>query len=826
MAKAASMTRNPVDDGGSEARFTTAPFRAGKIESSPIYRFFIVTRNCRQNASYSLRTTPRSEPKVDSGRPGNRPLKVINLPSYSLAGSKGSFPEIERPVLASKEKTAKSRNSGVVARAPPAIRCEMSLRLNPRHRILTVICLSITALLVTLYWQQWFLGRAEQASRDWLLTSSAGRRSPENPRIVFLAIDEKTRSLDALFADDFEKSPALRLMREGFPWNREVWAKIIDRLIAAGAKAVVLDVVFPGPRDGDDAFRAALERHRDRVVIGTNLVTTEQHEAGVDLVSQPKKHILPTPQLQPPPDGPSWLGFVNVYQDEDFLVRRIYYRTTLLDLTGIPSTPDSEEIFSLGARALEKAGFAARIPQTRQPVMFRFAEDFRPRSLHEIFVEDQWNAPPYNGGEFFREKIVLIGASEQSSEDRLQTPFGVKTGPQIHLSAINAALNRDFLTETTPLVDVALIIGAGALAWLLGAWVRRPILRLVLLALAIFLWQQIAQNVVNAFDIVPLLLSPLLTLTACGITWAAWEQVLDRIERQRTRRALERYVSKDAVHEILDNPSSYLNSLGGVRKEITVLFSDVRGFTSLTEVADEQALVKQLNEYFEEMVSIVFANHGTLDKFIGDAVMAHWGSIVTEGAATDAHRAVTTVLQMRKALVRLNARWRQRGIHEMQVGFGVNHGKAIVGNLGCEAKMEVSVIGDAVNLGSRLEGVTKQYKIDICLGEQVAAFVRESFIVRSVDLIVVKGKTKPVAVFTVLDKRGPGATEPAWLARHEEATRLYRAGDFTAAEAAWGDVLAQNPGDSIAELFVARCQELQKTPPAAPWTGAYEMKDK
>jgi adenylate cyclase len=720
----------------------------------------------------------------------------------------------------------KSWKSGVVARGAPAISCGMSLRLNPRHRILTVICLSITALLIALHWQQWFLGGAERASRDWLLTNNFGRRSPENPRIVFLAIDENTRTLDAVFSDDFEKSATLRLMREGFPFNRAVWAMVIERLVDSGAKAVVLDLVFPGPREGDDAFRLALERHRDRVVIGTNLVTTEQEEAGVGLVSHPKKHVLPTPGLQPPPDGPSWLGFVNVYPDEDFLVRRIFYRTTLLDLTGIPGAADSEEIFSLGARGLEKAGFTGRIPKTRQSVMFRYAEDFRPRSLHEIFVEEQWKAPPYNSGEFFREKIVLIGSSEQSSEDRLQTPFGVKTGPQIHLSAMNAALNRDFLTETSRLVDVALIAGGGILAWVLGAFVRRPMLRLLLLAIAVVLWQQIAQTVTNHLDIVPILLSPLLALTASGITWATWEQVLDRVERQRTRRALERYVSKDAVHEILDNPGSYLNSLGGVRKEITVLFSDVRGFTSLTEVADEQALVKQLNEYFEEMVSIVFANHGTLDKFIGDAVMAHWGSIVTEGAATDAHHAVTTVLQMRKALVRLNAAWRKRGIHEMNVGFGVNHGKAIVGNLGCEAKMEVSVIGDAVNLGSRLEGVTKQYKIDICLGEQVAAFVRESFIVRSVDLIVVKGKTKPVAVFTVIDKRGPGTTEPAWLARHEEAVRLYRAGDFPAAEKVWGDVLTEAPGDAITELFIGRCGELQKTPPVPPWTGVYEMKDK
>ena len=290
------------------------------------------------------------------------------------------------------------------------------------------------------------------------------------------------------------------------------------------------------------------------------------------------------------------------------------------------------------------------------------------------------------------------------------------------------------------------------------------------------------------------------------------------------RRTFERYVSKDIVRELLDNPQTYLNSLGGLRKEITVLFSDVRSFTTLTESADAHALVSQLNEYFEAMVAIVFANHGTLDKFIGDAVMAHWGSIVTEGATVDAARAITTVLQMRGALTTLNTKWRQRGMPEMRVGFGVNHGEAIVGNLGCEARMEVTVIGDAVNLGSRLEGVTKKFNIDLCIGEKAAALVRDQFRLRSVDLLIVKGKTRPVEIFTVLGKLD--TPEPPWLARHEEATKLYRAGNFAEAEKLWREVLAEEPGDGIAETFIDRCLELQAHPPAAPWTGAYEMKSK
>ena len=687
-----------------------------------------------------------------------------------------------------------------------------------------MICVVCTGVIALLYLSERFLTQAERSSRDWLLTNSSAKRAPASPRLILLAIDEDSRTLDTLFPEDLEKSPALRLMKQGFPWNREVYAHIIDRLSDAGASVIAFDMVFPSERDGDEAFRAALLRHPGKVVIGTNLAEKGQIDDRATQESSMGTHILPTPALQPPPGVRSWLGFVNVKPDPDGLVRRVFFRTTLPEYYGKPSSAKLPELLSLDARALENIGLDNHIPKTRKPVMLRDAEEFQPRSLHEIFVDTQWNAPPYNGGALFKDKIVVIGSTEQASEDRVQTPFGMKHGVDVHLNAINAALNDAFISETSQTVDVALIGGAGLIAWMLGAWIRRPILRLVALAAGCFLYYEIAQNLANNYGVVPILLSPLLALGISGITWSAWEQILDRVERVRLRRTLERYVSKDIVHELLDNPQTYLDSLGGKRKKITVLFSDVRGFTTLTESADPHALVSQLNEYFEEMVAIVFANHGTPDKFIGDAVMAHWGGITTEGPAVDTARAVTTVLQMRQALSRLNSDWRERGMPEMHVGFGVNHGDAIVGNLGCEAKMEVSVIGDSVNLGSRLEGATKQYGIDICIGENAAALVRDQFILRSVDLIIVRGKTQPVEIFTVLDVAG--SSVPSWLSRHEEAVRLYRAGDFSGAEKAWREVLSQAPGDGVAETFIARCLELKKRPPEAPWTGVFEMKSK
>ncbi len=700
---------------------------------------------------------------------------------------------------------------------------------TPHRRALTGLCLACAALITLLYLTVAPYRSLETAAGDWLSTNPAARLSPRNPQLVYLGIGPAAMSLDTLWPEDLEKSPTLRLMKAGWPWNRAVHAATIDRLANAGAKAIVFDMVVPGPRAGDAAFRAALDQYADRVVIGSNLEKRlEDGGDGAGPANLKRTHVLPSASLITHGKTPdSRVGFVNMLPDADGKIRRTRFRTTLPEFFGIAAGAEDPELFSLPARALQKAGYTDLVPKTRKPLVLRYSEDFLPLSIHEIFVEDQWAKPPYRNGALFKDKIVLIGATGNAAEDRLQTPLGISYGPTIHLSAINAALNHDFLHETPLAIDLGLIALAGGLAWILGAMIRRPLIRLGVLFAAVAGFYAVVQLLFNTLGLLPILLSPMLTLASSGMAWSAWEQVLDLRDKVRLRRTFERYVSRDVVKELVDNPAGWLHTLQGARKSVTVLFSDIRGFTTLTEAAeDPHALVAQLNEYFNEMVQLVFANNGTLDKFIGDAVMAHWGSITTEGEAIDAQRAVSTAVEMRETLARLNRDWKQRGLLQLSIGIGVNHGEAIVGNLGCEAKMEFSMIGDAVNLGSRLEGVTKSYHLDVCIGENVAPFVREEFMLRSLDLIVVKGKTKPVEIFTVLGRRLPSTAEPDWLEIHEEAMRRYRQSDFKTAAALWREVLAQAPGDGVSELFLARCLSLQREPPEGEWTGVFEMKTK
>ena len=275
------------------------------------------------------------------------------------------------------------------------------------------------------------------------------------------------------------------------------------------------------------------------------------------------------------------------------------------------------------------------------------------------------------------------------------------------------------------------------------------------------------------------------------------------------RKTLERYVSRDVVKELLDNPQTYFNAVGGVRRSVAILFSDVRNFTTMTESADPQALVKQLNEYLQQMVKIVFEHSGSLDKFIGDAVMAVWGNIKSSGAHNDGRNAVAAALAMKKVLAKLNEDWKARGIKELAIGIGINYGEAIVGEMGSSEKVEFTAIGDPVNLASRLESLTKEYHLDLLLGGNLAPLVGNTYILRTVDFVAVKGKTKPVDVFTVM---GDGAAQtvsmPVWLARYEDGVRLYRERKFSEAAVEFRECLRKQPDDYLSSMYLKRCQAL------------------
>jgi adenylate cyclase len=267
--------------------------------------------------------------------------------------------------------------------------------------------------------------------------------------------------------------------------------------------------------------------------------------------------------------------------------------------------------------------------------------------------------------------------------------------------------------------------------------------------------------------------------------------------------------------------------LSGRKQSVTVLFSDIRGFTSMTENSDAGKLVAQLNEYFLEMVGVVLKEAGTLQKFIGDAIMAAWGDTHSEGLAEDAKRAVSAALQMRAALEKLNGRWATQPDREkLKIGIGVNHGEIIVGNIGHPQRMEFTVLGDGVNLASRLESATKQFHTDILIGESVEELTREKFIYRNVGAVAFKGKTKPIEVFTLLGDSSQPA--PAWLVKYHDGIRLYRGRQFAAASACFQQAKCEigNGEDYLCHIYMQRCADCLQQPPPADWDGSFTLTEK
>jgi len=453
---------------------------------------------------------------------------------------------------------------------------------------------------------------------------------------------------------------------------------------------------------------------------------------------------------------------------------------------------------------------------------------YQPHSLFEIFVPAYWQNN-YGNGAFFKDKVVLVGAASAIAHDVHPTPIGDATsGPIIHFHAMAAALDGEFLSETSPWVNLMLLLGAGLVAWVVVTFVRQSLIALLLLIglgtgyVAAVVW------LYNAHNLFLLTLPVLAAFNLSGLFSLGYDFTLERLEKLRTRRTLERYVSKNLVKEILDNPDSFYSSLRGIRLPATILFSDIVGFTALTESADPEKLVTQLNEYLSRMTAAVFENNGTLDKFIGDAVMAVWGNVSSRGVAEDAKSCARTALAMRRELKALNKKWEAQGTAPFHIGIGINHGDVLVGNIGSQEKADPTVIGDAVNLSSRLEALTRIYAVDILVGAKAGELIRDEFDLRSVALVQVKGKTQPVEIFTLIGAKKDRADQEflSKLETYEAGFRKFRERDFTQAKILFSQFLEFYPDDALAKMYLERALEYEEEPPDAAWNAVEVFKKK
>jgi adenylate cyclase len=347
----------------------------------------------------------------------------------------------------------------------------------------------------------------------------------------------------------------------------------------------------------------------------------------------------------------------------------------------------------------------------------------------------------------FKDKIVFVGLAASGLVDVFTTPFGIDNGNmpgiQLHATMADNLLSNRFLRPASRRARITVVIAAALLVGLLTALLPfTPAAITTLLAASVWTWYSL-----SAFK-GGLWLNMVQPLTGMGLALfagTAYQYFVEGREKRIVKGLFGRFVSRDVYKQLIENPE--LAELGGRRRVMTVLFSDIRGFTTVTEKGQPEELVGQLNEYFSRMVEVVFRHHGTVDKFVGDMVMALFGAPVDD--PDHAEHAMAAAVEMVDVLGQLNRKWRAEGKVPFDIGVGVNSGEMIAGNIGSSSIMSYTVIGDNVNLGSRLESLNKEYRTRIIISDATRTRLQGNYTIRALGDVTVKGKTVPIAIFEV-----------------------------------------------------------------------------
>lgn len=557
------------------------------------------------------------------------------------------------------------------------------------------------------------------------LVDSMFPAAPRDPRIAVVAIDEKSLARQA----------------EPWPWPRDVHARLIERIRDAGAELIGYDVTFSEPRTGDARLAAALAERPD-VVLAANAI----FQGRIEDPPRPVSIDLPIDELAAAAGA---VAHANVIPDPDGVVRAMPPVIETADFEYLPALPFA--LYELdqgvaGPITLRPDGIQVGdrlIPTGRAHLMdVNFSEGYEERTYSAIDVIDGRIPEGALDG-----KIVLVGATALGLGDTRLTPVDKATGEPgvlVHANALNTMLTGSFLFPDGRVAVVAAILVVAFLVALSVAFLR------------VWLSPQVALGVGAAYFLLAFrrfddghvmnLVYPALAVVVAYIAALAVRYFTEERERRRVTRVFGRYVAHDVVDEVLAAPEAALATLEGQSRTLSVLFADLRGFTSASEGAEPEDVVKALNVYLDAMVRAVNEERGTIDKFMGDCVMAFWGA--PRPTEHHAQRAVRAGIRMLDEIDEAVRAGRAAGLNVAGCGVGVATGEAVVGNIGSSDRLDYTVVGDTVNTASRLCGVAGPGQIVIT--EECAGALDGAFRLGPLPALSVKGKALPLTVFQVL----------------------------------------------------------------------------
>jgi len=607
------------------------------------------------------------------------------------------------------------------AEAVPQSRAGLArLRPWPWLVVLAVSCL--TALQVPL-WQQAERGLDTQLQR-W--------RGPRQPpqQLVLVEIDDATVQQGSWFAEQVDR-PAWADGIGTLPWPRARYGDLIDRLLQAGAPAIAINVVFAGPsskgRSDDQALAAVLRQWPGRLVLAAEMLEPQDIYAGSALTLVQPYHHQPSGLSNIVPPGP---GQPARHPE--------HYGRRLLPAHGIKPWP------SLGGQLLQQAGRSSRQPDADRWLNFYGPSGhFRHVSAWEVLDPGRW-ALLQKRVDWHR-SLVLLGSVVGDGSGGFETPFGRLSGLELLATGVANSLDGSGLYPWPAAAWArGLLAALPALVVLVVASRRRGLaIRLLVTGSGLVLTVVVAVWTFQSAGVLLPVLGAALALLALSLVFGAEAYAGELAERRRLRRTFERYVAPDVVQAILADPRSADGLLQGKVLPVTVLFSDLKGFTQLTQRRTREGQIplhlRQLNSYLGAMVEVISANGGTVDKFIGDCVMAVFGSPLSRGQQAEAIAAVRCAIAMAERLAQLNQSWARQGLEPLASGIGLATGEVAVGQIGSPQRLDFTVIGDTVNLAARLESLTRVVETPLLVDATTAALVASEIPMTSAGVHAIKG---------------------------------------------------------------------------------------
>jgi adenylate cyclase len=729
-----------------------------------------------------------------------------------------------------------------------------------------------------------FLQNIEQSSLD-LRFETRGKR-PHDDRIVIVGIDEKTlqkigsfplpRKSYATLVDQLSAGGARVIAFDvTFPVPEsnsavEALQKLKNGLGASASRALLQQVKTLEAASDQDAMLADAMKKSGNVVLGHVFLDSQPDpKLAEEYFNIAWAHVFP--QVLPAgfkrgaevdlgrtfadngglvrkgveanitklADAAESFGFINIVPDPDGTLRHALLMIRYQDQDFFPSLdlevvrafetiPDQQVAAYIGPYGLERIQLGQHTvrPARDGSALLNYAGPYGTYEQHSMWDVIGGSLPP----DTFRGKIVLVGATALAMGDIRNTPFeGVYMGVEVHANIIDNLLHSDEPVRTflkrgynQEMVDLGFILLFGLI---FGFWFSRvtPLYSTISVLLALagfggFVYFSFAHKGQWLSFVIPAG-----TLTANYAAITSVRMIREERAKRKIRKSFSQYLSPGVIALMEKDPEKYIRP-GGEVKELSVLFSDIRGFTAISEGLTPDQLVQLLNEYFEEMTEILFATDGTLDKFIGDAIMAFWGSPSPQ--EDHASRSCACALRMSRGLATLNAKWQSAGQPPISIGIGLNTGLVNVGTMGSARRLSWTVMGDNVNLASRLEGITKQYHVQIVISEATYRQVSSRFVCRELDKIRVKGKNRPVNIYELMDVAAEKSRYEPLLERFDVAMKSYKTQNWSDAANQFSEVLANFPDDGPSQVFLERAIEFAENAPEDKWDGVYVMKTK